>query len=508
MIMSGTLKRNLSLSVVAAISAGPFAAAQRGGPDWTTTAGDPQRSAWVRSDPQVNPNKMKTPGFQFLWKVKMDGTAGRPSEAVQISTYIGYRGFKALTVVAGPDYIYTVDYDLGLPFWSQHYGPKTTASTCAVWPSAVGKASSLTPIPPRTARPSAPYKTATGKPHEGAPIDLAMGGQLGAGGPQRVAAPAQVLPPGIRFSVPIFQVTSDGMAHAITFDSGKEAFKPVRFLPANSAPSDLIVVENTLYAATMPGCGSAPNSVYALDVSTPDMKPLTSWKATSGNILGAPAFNKTGTLFVATDKGLYSLKGKTLDATTVAEASLASTPIVITGKDKDWVAATTKDGSILLMDGSGAASTPFKTATGFTPTALATFDDAAGMHWLLATDSTKSTGAVHAFKIVEIMGTPSLQEVWKSPDMTSPGRPIIVDGIVFALATGADRSGSMTKPPIRGTHATIYALDALTGKPLWDSGNTITSFVGTGGLSFNESQLNVPTFDNTLYTFGLPEPHQ
>jgi hypothetical protein len=504
--------RNLALAAVAVCAAAPFASAQRGGPDWTTTAGDAQRTAWVRYDPVINAAKMPKSGFTYLWKVPMAGTAGRPSEPVLISTYIGYRGFKALTVVTGPNYIYTVDYDLGVPYWDQHYKSTAAATTCAVWPSAIGKLSPLTPAAPRMPRAAAPYHSYTGKPHEGIPLEVGMGGQLGAAGAaaaaQRQAAPAQALPPGIRFSVPIFLVTSDGMAHAITFDSGKEAFQPVAFLPKGSAASDLIVVQNTLYAATMPGCGSAPNSIYALDVSTKDMKPLGTWKASTGNVLGAPAFNKAGTLFVSTDKGLYSLHEKTLEATTVAEAPLASTPVIITGKDKEWVAAGTKDGSIVLMDASGAAATPIKATAGFTPTALSTFDDASGAHWLLATDTTKATGAVHAFKITESGSSPSLQEVWKSADMAAPGRPLVVDGVVFTLATGADRSGSGMKPPVKGTHATVYAMDAATGKPIWDSGTTITSYVGTGGLAFNEGQLFVATADNTLYSFGKPEPHQ
>ena len=357
-------------------------------------------------------------------------------------------------------------------------------------------------------RPSAGYHTVTGKPHEGIPLSEAMGGQLGAGAAPRVAAPAQALPPGIRFSVPIFIVTSDGMARAITFDSGKEAFKPVPFLPPGSAASDLIVVQNVLYAATMPGCGSGPNSVYALDVSTPDMKAEGAWKAPSGNVLGAPAFNKSGTLFVATDMALYALKPKVLEGIKVADASLASTPVVITGKTKEWVAVGTKDGNILLMDATGAAAAPVSLSAGFTPTALATFDDASGAHWLLATDITKASGAVHAFKMTESGDKPTLAEIWKSAEMVSPGRPLIVDGVVFTLATGADRSGGSMKPATKGTHATVYALDAVTGKPLWDSGTTMTSFVGTGDMAFNESELFVPTFDNTLYTFGHPEPHQ
>jgi len=495
----------MTLLAMIGLASSPLAFAQRGGPDWTTSAGDPQRTSWVRQDPFVNPEKMTKPGmFKELWKVKLDGIQGKPSEAVLISTYIGYRGFKALAIVTGGGHIAAVDYDLGVPFWNKQYDASAKPA-CAAWPSAVGKASSLTPIPPRAQRAMAPYRTETGKPHEGISLDLAMGGQLGPGATFRPPAPAQALPPGIRFSVPIFYITSDGIAHAITFDSGKEPFKPVQLLPAGSAPSDLIVTEDTLYAAAMPGCGGAANSLYALDVTTKDMVPAGVWKSTGGNILGAPAFNKEGTLFVSTDKGLYALKKKTLESTTVGEAALTSTPVVITGKSSEWVAVGTKD-SILLFDGKGTAATPVKSAvSGFTPTALATYDDKSGAHWLLATDDMAAKGSVHAFKVSD---DGSLTAAWSSSELAAPGRPMIVDGIVFTLSTGADRSGDHTKPPTKGTHATIYALDAATGKPVWDSGDSITSFVDTSQLSFNESQVFLSTADNVLYSFGHPEPHQ
>jgi outer membrane protein assembly factor BamB len=458
-------------------------------------------------DPQVNAEKENKLGFEKLWTLKMAGTEGQPSEPIMISTYIGYRGFKALAVVSGPNYLYTADYDLGRFFYDQHYKSTATASAaCAAFPSAVGKLSSLTPVPPRAGRQANSYHTVTGKPHEGIPLEEAMGGQLGAGGPQRPPAPAQALPPGIRFAVPIFMVTSDGMAHAITFDSGKETYKPVQFLPTGSAASDLIVVQDTLFAATMPSCGSSPNSIFALNVSTPDMQSAGSWKAPSGNVLGAPAFNKEGELFVSTDKGVYALKpkNKTIEGTLVMEAPVTSTPVIITGKDREWLAVGTKDG-IALVDATGAAATPVKTAvSGFTPTALATWDDKSGAHWLLATDDTKSSCAIHAYKVTD----KGLELAWTSADLEAPGRPIIVDGVIFALSTGADRSGNRAKPATKGTHATLYALDATTGKPLWNSGNDITSFVSSGGLSFNEGEVYLATHDNTLYAFGKPEPHQ
>ena len=52
----------------------------------------------------------------------------------------------------------------------------------------------------------------------------------------------------------------------------------------------------------------------------------------------------------------------------------------------------------------------------------------------------------------------------------------------------------------------LYALDAATGKTLWSSGRTITSFA-RGGLSAGSGQVYLVTYDNTLYTFGIPMEH-
>ena len=52
----------------------------------------------------------------------------------------------------------------------------------------------------------------------------------------------------------------------------------------------------------------------------------------------------------------------------------------------------------------------------------------------------------------------------------------------------------------------LYALDAATGKELWSSGTTITSFA-RAGLSAGGGQLYLVTYDNTLYAFGIPLEH-
>ena len=52
----------------------------------------------------------------------------------------------------------------------------------------------------------------------------------------------------------------------------------------------------------------------------------------------------------------------------------------------------------------------------------------------------------------------------------------------------------------------LYALDAATGKPLWTSGLTITSFARAGSRPVG-GQVYLVTYDNTLYAFGIPMEH-
>ncbi len=55
----------------------------------------------------------------------------------------------------------------------------------------------------------------------------------------------------------------------------------------------------------------------------------------------------------------------------------------------------------------------------------------------------------------------------------------------------------------KSTHATIYALDAHTGKELWSSGDQITSFNHFSGLSVANGRVYIGTYDGTLYCFGI-----
>jgi outer membrane protein assembly factor BamB len=87
-------------------------------------------------------------------------------------------------------------------------------------------------------------------------------------------------------------------------------------------------------------------------------------------------------------------------------------------------------------------------------------------------------GAIISWKITEKDGAPALEPGWVSRDLVSPVPP--------------------TMP------AVLYALDALMGRELWNSGTTIKSFVRGSALSGGGGRFYVVTHDGTIYAFGFP----
>jgi outer membrane protein assembly factor BamB len=121
-------------------------------------------------------------------------------------------------------------------------------------------------------------------------------------------------------------------------------------------------------------------------------------------------------------------------------------------------------------------------------------------------------GAILAFQVKENAGKYKLDPVWMSRDMNRAEPPLVANGVVYAYGSGentdqayADK-GLADLSPLRiaqSTHATLYALDALTGKELYSSGDQIKSFNHFSGLSVANGRVYITTYDSTLYCFGL-----
>src|SRR5437867_1628459 len=114
------MRRLIGVVVVLGCSIGFSGVARgQGGPEWMTNGNDAQRTSWVRSDPKISKASLQKPGFDFLWKVKLDSDTRQAfSPPVLLSRYIGYRGFRSLAFVGTTsDKVAGIDIDLGRIEW-------------------------------------------------------------------------------------------------------------------------------------------------------------------------------------------------------------------------------------------------------------------------------------------------------------------------------------------------------------------------------------------------------
>jgi outer membrane protein assembly factor BamB len=303
-----------------------------------------------------------------------------------------------------------------------------------------------------------------------------------------------------------YAVGSDGYLHALNVSNGWDSMTPALFLPANTRAVGLIVAtaadgSAVAYAATTHGCGSQPDGVWAMDFASAQ-KTVTAFTAGGATIAGAagPTLGRDGTVYVATTGGpetmsntLFALAAKTLalkSSANVPDADFSSSPLVFQWKNADAVAVA-GNGKLFVFDAARLQAGPMATVvlpgTKYETRALATWLDAQGMRWIAA----PSSRAIAAFKIGEQDGKAALLPGWTSRIIAAPQPPLVVNGVLFAASTGT-----------RTSPATLYAIDAATGKELWSSARTITTTVRSG-LSGGFGNVYVPGADGTLYAFGF-----
>jgi outer membrane protein assembly factor BamB len=178
-------------------------------------------------------------------------------------------------------------------------------------------------------------------------------------------------------------------------------------------------------------------------------------------------------------------------AASVTGANFNSSPLIFAQKDKDIIAAT-GGGKLFLFDSAALASGPIATAAvagteKFEPGALASWEDAQNTRWI----AVPSSRGIVTFKVTDANGKLTLQPGWTSRDIASPLSPLVVNGVLFTASSGT-----------RAVPSVLYAIDAATGKDLWNSMRTITTSV-RGGLSAGQGNVYVPGADSTLYAFGF-----
>lgn len=526
------------------------AQAQRGGNnDWMTENADAQRTATIKTDGKINKDSVTNPkSFQFLWKVKLKNQPRQLNSLTPPATLerlIGYKGFRMLGFIAGSDdNLFTIDTDLGRMEWEKKLKvtpsptPGTLACPGGMTTGVVRPATSMIAAgggsgPGR----SNPGKSTVGEPGAGAANLAALPPRpTGPAPATQAATPQQQQRPGgaNRPSAPpigagfggvsvVFALASDGMLHGMHLSNGAAYQEPIKFLPPGANASGLIIVDGAAYAATSGSCGVVANGLYAYDFES---QKVATWK---GEIVGSAgaAFGGDGTVYVTTTKGVTALAPKTLEVKgsyTAAGQEFSSTPVVFQFSGKTLIAAATKDGSVHLLDVANLSTAVATTAAAgkdSAPGSLASYQDANGTRWVLAahigalpagfTGTAVTKGAILAWKLVETNGKLSLTPGWASRNLVSPLTPTAINGVVFATSSGEfltnDSKVTATMRAARSGKAVLYALDGATGKELWNSGTTITSFAHGGALSGGIGQLYLTTHDGTIYAFGYPMEH-
>jgi outer membrane protein assembly factor BamB len=116
-----------------------------------------------------------------------------------------------------------------------------------------------------------------------------------------------------------------------------------------------------------------------------------------------------------------------------------------------------------------------------------------------------------------------LEPAWISPDFNLPDPPAIANGVLFALSTGENPKQNVlagimhyksvedwkknlltTAQRGEGTGPTVlYALDARTGKLLYQSGDAMQGWVHFSGLAVADGRIYAVDHDSRVYCFGL-----
>jgi hypothetical protein len=511
--------RRIYALVTLALAFAATANAQGAAIDWPFTGNDAQRTGWEKSDSRITKDNVKD--FQLVMKMSLDPKAkGARSltPPVMIGRLISYRGFKELAFVQGAsDRLWAVDADMNRIFWEKNF-EKADHSAKNSGPNVVTCAATVSAAPSLT------------------PPVVFGGGRGRSGAPPPPAAPQSTVKSllssgGFGGPRPLFALSSDGRLHLLNTSTGEDVTPAMTFLPPGAIASSLTVSENAIYTTTTAGCGGAPNGVWALDLNGEEPK-VSSFTTNAGALpgLGGVTFGADGTVYAQTSEGtldpssnkwansVVALSPKELKVSryfTAPSGLAATTPVVFTDKEHEYLVAAGKNGRLYLLDPKALGGSDHQTPLSETAPvgtiwgALSSWQDTDGNRWVLAPvwgpvdpalKSDAKNGAIVAFKLGTANGKPTLTPAWVSHDLMSPQPPVITSGIVFALSAGDYMDNENMKPT---GHATLFAFDGTTGKELYSSADKVASPANLTGVTLANSRVFFTTTDGTLYGFGI-----
>jgi outer membrane protein assembly factor BamB len=360
----------------------------------------------------------------------------------------------------------------------------------------------------------------------------------------------------------------DGRLYGLNLATGKDNFlPPIPFVAPFSKNMSLSVIDGVIYTALSQGCGDGPSGFYSVDTNSPHhsvvRRLVTSTDVITSGIWGrgGPVIGENHRIYGQTADGEVDAAagdfGSSVVAALLPELDLAdyftpknhdflnkhdldlgsASPVWFTHEGRQFLAGGGKEGVVYLMDADSLGGKDHQTPAYVSPRlgndaqvydqhgiwgAISYWHSNDGDTWIYVpvwgplsktvppvpiTNGPAPHGSILAFKVA--LGKddhkPFLQLTWASGDFNLPDPPAIANGVVFALSTGenaqqnADRTKN-TRP------AVLYALDAKSGRQLWNCGNSINTWVHFSGLAIADGRVYAVDHDSWLYSFGLGQP--
>ncbi|MDQ2712951.1 MAG: hypothetical protein M3Y24_12125 [Acidobacteriota bacterium] len=532
------------------------------GADWPTQGGSPQRSGWARSERLID--KSNVSALKLLYKYQADNVssgANSLTSPIIDGNLITYRGFKEMLLFgASSDRVFSVDADLNKRLWVARLRnagdkpPQSPTLACSGGLTApvvmAGSSSASLHFAADASRMSAALGAKRKRPSPYfPPLDRSL---------------YPLTPETLTQLAALYAVSSDGNLHVLNSSTGKDLLPPVKFLPPDAKVTSLNVWENVIYATTANNCDGYQNALFALDLLSREKRVVSfapeggSFAGSGGTSIGndgtvyvyviyapdATAERHQDTIYALTPKDLKQKNYFTLEDKAINKKDSWApgiTPLVFSYEKRDLVLAGGRDGRLYILDSrslggadhhtplfaSGPFARPAKNydGTGFRGAFSSWVDVDTNTRWFYApvygplSRSAKSSsarigpvsGSVVAFKLAGEDAQPALLPVWLSREIVSPAPVVIANGMVFVLSTGESSRHSKKDGSAYGisefqrmaSPATLYALDAMTGKELYSSGDAVTTDSYSGGLAVANGRVYFTTRDNAVYCFGL-----
>ena len=495
--------------------------------DWLTDGGDIERTGWQKNETILSTTSVKN--MKLLWKTKLDNEPRQMHNLLPVliaSNVKTASGLKQIVLVTGvSDNLYALDAETGAQLWKLHFQSTWTPAATGARGGGIlcpGGITATSVIGPGKAEGEYIVYTASwdGMLHR---TDLATG--------KEIEKPAKFMPPNgkpyalnLRNNV-IYTHTAQGcggnpnMVYIYDLATNKVgAWGPAGGgMWGRTGPA--IDSKGVMYTGTGDGPWNPENGIYG------------------NGIIGVRQNLETKAAELVDYYGPSNaewLFKRDLD--------MQVTPAIFKFKGKELMVDSGKECVMYLMDTESIGGDDHRTPLQRTPLycneevnfasagvwgSLATWEDARGTRWVLSPfwgpkhskfkvpieNGPIKYGAILAFKVEEKGGKITLNQAWVSRDMNRAEPPVIANGVVFAYGSGEDTDQARfdiglaynrAEYRIKGsTKAVLYALDAQTGKELWNSGDQIASWNHWGGLSVANGKVYISTFDGYQYCFGI-----